>query len=333
MAPGATDAVILGGDIGGTKTHLALYRVADGKLAPLKDRIYATDEFKSLEDACAHFLAGSDHASAACFGVPGPTIDGRAHATNVPWDMDERRLSRGLSGVPVRLINDLGATAYGMLQLPDSEFAILQRGASTHRKGNIAVIAAGTGLGEAGLLLERDGYRVIASEGGHGDFAPLNDEQVELLRFLARELGHVSVERVLSGPGLVNIYRFVAARPDEPEPEWLTARLKSEDPAAVITEVALARKDSRCVRAHGIFVDIYGAEASNLALKVLAIGGVYLGGGIAPKILPALSDGRFIRAFLNKGRLEPLLAGIEVRVSLNQSAALIGAAHLAAAML
>ncbi len=329
----AGGSVIMAGDVGGTKTHLGLYRKDGEQLVRLRDGLYATAEYRSLEEVCARFLAGSGQVNAACFGVPGPVIAGRSHATNVPWEMEEQALGRALGGVPLRLINDLEATAYGVLHLDDSELAVLQRGEPARRGGNIAVIAAGTGLGEAALVAEPEGYRAVASEGGHSDFAPRGDEQVELLRFLAKEFGHVSFERVLSGPGLYNIYRFLKERRAGEEPEWLAVRLAGEDPAAVISEAAVEGRDPRCVRALEIFVAIYGAEAANLALKVLALGGVYLGGGIAPKILPMLAQGGFIRAFVDKGRLSAMLQKIDVRVSLNPAAALIGAAHCAARML
>ncbi len=327
-------AVILAGDVGGTKTHLGLYRVEGGVLSPIRDRVYATRNFKSLTDTCADFLAReSEPLGAACFGVPGVVIESQAHATNVPWVMREADLSGALNRIPVRLINDLAATALGVIHLPDSEVCVLQPGQYHLHESNIAVIAAGTGLGEAALVFERGHYYAVASEGGHSDFAARNDEQFELFAQLKNRFGHVSIERVLSGPGLFNIYEFLSRRRSTPEPEWLRSRLAQEDHGAVISEAALDGRDAQCVHALEMFVDIYGAEAGNLALKVLALGGVYLGGGIAPKILPALRDGRFIRAFADKGRLGETLAKVEVRVSLNQAAALLGAAHCAAAML
>ena len=197
----------------------------------------------------------------------------------------------------------------------------------------MVVIAAGTGLGEAGLIKVRDGWHVVASEGGHADFAPRGEEEEQLLRFLAREFDHVSFERVVSGPGLQNIYRFVVAQAAAPEPEWLKERLRCDDPSAVIGEVGIAGTEPNCVRALTLFTMVYGAEAGNLALKYLGLGGVFVCGGIAPKILPALHDGEFIRAFLAKGRLRSTLEEIPVRVSLNQNLGLLGAAHVAASML
>jgi glucokinase len=328
-------ASVLAGDIGGTKTLLGLFRVDGTTPALLRERHYATRDFKTLEEVAEDFLGGAPPIDAACFGVPGPIIGGVSHATNIPWTMEERALARALGVAGARLINDLEATAYGMLTLGEREFAVLQPGDPAPPRAPVAVIAAGTGLGEAALVPLGDGrWRSVATEGGHADFAPRGREQIELLEYLGAEFGHVSFERVLSGPGLVNIYRFLKARGAEAEPSWLAGEFSAgADAAAVISAAALAGRDPRCVEALGIFVDIYGAEAANLALKYMALGGVYLGGGIAPKILAALTAGRFVRAFLAKGRLDKVMARIPLRVSLNPAAALAGAARCAAELL
>jgi glucokinase len=327
-------AVILAGDVGGTKTHLGLFRVEAGTPILLREHRYATADFQSFEDVCTDFLnAGKEPIRSACFGVPGPIIGGEARATNVHWRMQEGSLSRALGGTRVRLINDLGAAAYGVMHLADAEVCVLQRGALQLHQGDIAIIAAGTGLGEGALVFENGRYYAVASEGGHASFAPRDDEQIELYRYLRARFGHVSAERVLSGPGLFNIYSFLREHRRAPEPKWLTARFEKEDASAVVSEAALDRRDAECVHALEMFVDIYGAEAGNLALKVLALGGVYLSGGIAPKILPALTGGRFMRAFVDKGRLDAMLAKIEVRVALNEGVGLIGAAWCASSVL
>lgn len=328
-----SENLIVAGDVGGTKTHLGLFRRAGDELEIVREHLYATAEFTSLESACADFLGDDASVDAACFGVPGPVIDGHAHATNVAWQLSTAALSRELKGVPVRLINDLAATAYGVIHLKSSELTVLHRAENPPAHGNIAVLAAGTGLGESALVWEANRYYAVASEGGHADFAPHGEEQIELLRFIEAEFGHASYERVLSGPGLSNIYRFLRARSGVDEPAWLTEQIAAGDHAAAIGEAALAGRDPVCVHALDMFCDIYGSEAANLALKVLALGGVFLGGGIAPKILPMLMKGSFVAGFLSKGRLNELLSRIEVRVSLNPSAALLGAAHCAAAML
>jgi glucokinase len=325
--------LILAGDVGGTKTHLGLFRMTGGSVEAVRDRLYHTSEFTSLEAACADFLGDAVSVDAACIGVPGPVIDGRAHASNLAWQLSSATLSRALNNVPVSLINDLAATAYGVIHLKSAQVAVLHRAENPPEHGNIAVIAAGTGLGESALAWDMNRYHAIASEGGHTDFAPRGEEQIELLRFLEAEFGHASYERVLSGPGLVNIYRFLRARSHSEEPTWLREQFAARDHAAAISEAALAGRDPVCVHALSMFCDIYGAEAANLALKVLALGGVFLGGGIAPKILPMLTNGSFVKAFLSKGRLNELLSRIEVRVVLNPAAGLLGAAHCAAAML
>ena len=327
------DGLILAGDVGGTKTDLGLFKFSAGRFELVREHRYATAKFGSLEAVCAEFLGPSATVNAACLGVPGPIIDGGAHATNVPWELSSAALSRVLKGVPVRLLNDLAAIAHGMVYLKPAEFVVLHRAENPSAHGNIAVIAAGTGLGESSLVWEGDRYYAVASEGGHSDFAPHDAEQIELLRSLAAEFGHVSYERVLSGPGLWNIYKFLRRESHADEPAWLSAQIAAGDASAAVSEAAIAGRDPVCVHALTMFCDIYGSEAANLALKVLALGGVYLGGGIAPKILPMLTNGTFVRGFLAKGRLNEILKRIEVRVSLNPSAGLLGAAHVAAAML
>ncbi len=327
------EKVILTGDIGGTKTHLALWRAGVAGLQPFAGRIYRTADYPSLEALCAEFLMDLPKPDALCFGVPGPVIEGRSHATNLAWTIEQPALTAAFGNAPVRLMNDLEATAYGVLHLKLDEAVTLQAGARPVA-ANMAIAAAGTGLGEAALVNDRGRYVAVATEGGHCDFAPRGAEQIELMKFIATEFGHASYERVLSGPGLMNIYRFLRASRGDPEPGWLRAEFESgEDPAAVVSQAALAGRDPRCVHALELFVAIYGAEAANLALKVLAMGGVWLGGGIAPKILPMLQRGEFVRAFTDKGRLGEVLRRIEVRVVMNQAAALLGAAWCAHEML
>jgi len=252
-------------------------------------------------------------------------IEGNSKATNLPWELDERRLAEALRVSRVKLLNDLEAAAYGMLQLEPPDLCVMQPG-SPH-KGNIAVIAAGTGLGEAILYWDGARYHPMATEGGHADFAPRNDLEIGLLRYLQKEFDHVSYERVLSGPGLFNIYRFLRDSEIAPEPEWLRTRIATDDPSAVISEIGLAGNDPLCTKALDLFCSAYGAEAGNLALKAFAIGGVYIGGGIAPKLLSRLKESTFLHAFSDKGRFSELLRSIEVKVALNLRTPLIGAAH------
>jgi glucokinase len=324
--------LILAGDVGATKTLLGLFRANNGGLNSVRERRYSSSEYRSLEAVCADFMAG-ERIGAACLGVPGVVVGGAAQASNLAWKMNERAVGGALGGAPVRLLNDLSAAAFGLVHLGASDYRVINRGASRDLRGNIAAIAAGTGLGEAALAWDGERYHALASEGGHSSFAPQGDEQVELLKFLAREFGHVSWERVLSGPGLVNIYRFARAMSAEPEPEWLTRALAADDPAAAISGAAMAGHDAACAHALTMFCAMYGSEAGNLALKVLATGGVYLCGGIAPRILPWLEQGDFMRSFQDKGRLGAILARIEVRVVTRADTALLGAAHCALAML
>jgi glucokinase len=324
-------SVILAGDIGGSKTHLGLFELNDRDFQALRDEFYVTHDFKSLEEVAALFLGPERDVRAACFGVPGPVIEGRSHATNVKWSMEVQAIRHTLGIPKTHLMNDLEATAYGVPHLHESEILTLHQGEARNSVSNIAVIAAGTGLGEAALIATPGGYHAVATEGGHCGFAPGNDDEHRgLLAFLAREFGHVSFERVLSGPGLHNIYRYFLTSIADQEPEWLRKMIREGDPPAVISEIALAGRDRRCVRALELFVTIYGIEASNLALKYLSLGGVYICGGIAPKILPFLQQHAFIDGFMAAGRLGPTLERIPVKVSLNPSTALIGAAAYAA---
>jgi glucokinase len=322
--------VILAGDIGGTKTVVALYERSGEGLAQCHEATFASAEHESLEEILREFLRERDVAGleAACFGVAGPVIDGKAKTTNLPWILDESSLAEASGSPRVSLLNDLEAAAYGMLRLRADEQAVLNEGVPRSRPGNVAVIAAGTGLGQAMLIWDGQRHHAVACEGGHVSFAPRSEREIELLRFLRAELGgRVSTERVLSGPGLRNVYRFVRASGGDPEPEWLGERLRGEDPSAVIAEVALSGRDSACGEALEIFCSVYGAVAGDLALSCLALGGVFVGGGIAPQILSALEAGAFLRAFTDKGRFAELLRDLPVRVALNPRTPLIGAAH------
>jgi glucokinase len=324
--------MILAGDIGGTKTVLALFEQAGNELRQLRDATFVSREHRSLEDLLSQFLQEEPSAAlqAGCLGVAGPVIEGKCRTTNLPWTLEETALARAIGAPRVKLLNDLEAAAYGMLYLQPEEFSILNPGVQAQHRGNIAVIAAGTGLGEAMLYWDGVQHYPIASEGGHSDFAPRTDQEIELLRYLRAKLGgRVSYERVLSGPGFYDIYLFLRDSGYAVEPPWLAERLKSGDPNATITQIGLAGEEPLCVATLELFCSIYGAEAGNLALKYLAVGGVFVGGGIAPKILPALQRGSFMRSFTDKGRFSDLLKNIEVSVALNPRAPLLGAAHFA----
>jgi glucokinase len=349
--------MILAGDIGGTKTHLALFDWVEHRVEPHRQRTFASGDYQSLEEALKEFLKPppaprEDHLDeveeeqasaeskasppeepltieAACFGVAGPVIENRVRTTNLPWFIDGHELATRFSIKSVRLVNDLEATAHGLLVLRPEETVTLNAGTPSTTKRVIALIAAGTGLGESILVWDGKQYHPLASEGGHTDFAPNSDLEIDLLRHLRASYLHVSYERVLSGAGLHNIYEFLRDTKKN-EPTWLAERLKVGDPAPVIAEVGLAKQAEICVQALDLFASIYGAEAGNLALKSMALDGVYLGGGIAPKLLSKLQDGTFMRAFAAKGRYKRLLSSIPVRVIMNDGAGLLGAASVAA---
>jgi glucokinase len=322
--------MILAGDVGGTKVHLALYDFTKGQLKYTRDERYPAKDYSGLEEIVREFLAG-ETVSSACFGVPGPVRDGRLRLTNLPWTLDSRELSRALSIDHVFLINDLEANGYGIAELKADQIYTLSEG-DAGQIGNRALIAAGTGLGEGILAWNGRTHIPMPSEGGHADYAPRNEDEIDLLRYLKQKYsGRISFERVVSGMGLTNIYDFLRDVRDMEEPQWLTDRLAAEDPNAVITELALAAKSEICERALDMFVSAYGAEAGNLALKLLSIGGLYIGGGIAPRILEKLKDGTFMKAFTDKGRLSQLLINMPVRVVLESRAALLGAAAYAEA--
>jgi len=323
--------MILAGDVGGTKVHLALYDFIDGKLRHTRDKQFPAKEYSGLEVIVKEFL-GADKVTAACFGVPGPVRDGRLRLTNLPWTLDSRELAAGLVIEHVFLINDLEANGYGIAELSDGQIFTLSEGDAS-QIGNRALVAAGTGMGEGFLVWNGRSHVPYPSEGGHVDYAPRNEDEIDLLRFLKQKYnGRVSYERVVSGMGLTNIYEFLREVRGMEEPAWLAERIAAvPDPNSVITELALAAKSEICEKALDMFVSAYGAEAGNLALKVLSVGGLYVGGGIAPRILEKLKDGTFMKAFTDKGRLSRLLVNMPVRVILESRAALLGAAAYAEA--
>jgi glucokinase len=325
------ETLILAGDIGGTKTNVAVYAHHNTGLSLLAREQYASRGYDRFTEVVDTFLAsvGTPDITAACFGIAGPVINGICKATNLPWEITTVSLKAQLNTPRIRLLNDLEATAYGMLYLGEHEFVDLNPGAAAG-DGNRAVIAAGTGLGEAMLFHDEGTYRPIGSEGGHCDFAPTDDTQSRLLHWLRRHYPeHVSYERVLSGPGLYTLYRFLRDSGFAPEPDFMTALSEHADPSAAVSEGALEKNDPLCKETLRLFASIYGAEAGNLALKTMATGGIYIGGGVAPKILPVLQSGVFMNAFTAKGRFEALLKQMPVRVALNQETALLGAAHFA----
>lgn len=316
--------MILVGDIGATKVHLGLYRASDGGLQAVRDARFAVREFDGLEQVVRRFL-GSATVSSAWFGVPGPVSEGRAQMANLAWPVDGRALQEELGLRKVGIVNDLEAASYGLRQLTDGQLVTLNEGESRPH-GAMALIAAGTGLGESFLTWDGTVHVPHPSEGSHADFAARNDDEIDLLRYLMRKYGgRVSVERVVSGLGLANIYEFLRDKRRMKEPDWLSDELAAaDDPNAVISAAANAGKSALCEKTLEIFVSAFGAEAGNLGLKSLSTGGIYIGGGIAPQILDFLKMGHFLRAFTDKGRLSYLLMEMPVYVIEDSDAALLG---------
>jgi glucokinase len=322
-------ALVIGGDIGGTNTRMCLFEARDGALEVRAERTFPSAGYPALDDVVRDFLALTGASpELACFGIAGPVAGRTARTTNLAWRIDAGGIERAFGIRRVRLINDLEATGWGIADLGPGDVCELQAG-SPDAVGNRAVIAAGTGLGEGGLFWDGRRHRPWATEGGHTCFAPRNELEIELLQFLARRFPRVSWERVVSGRGLVNIYDFLLERSGGRSEAWLAEEMATGDPAAAISAAARAGRSEICAGAVALFVSLYGAEAGNLALKVLALGGVYLGGGIAPKLLDELRRPAFREAFLAKGRMRPLLEAMPVRVILNERAALIGTARAA----
>ena len=322
--------MILAGDIGGTNARLAYFQRQNGHLRLVSERIYPSREHRELGEIVTQFLEDSKtRPDAACFGIAGPVRNGRVETSNLPWVVEQSRLANQIHLPSTLLINDLEASAWGIGALAAGDLVPLNR-VTGPVVGNQAVIAPGTGLGEAGLFWDGSRHHVFACEGGHGDFGPQGDLQIELLRFLKARFGHVSYERVLSGPGLVNVYEFLLESGYGKESAEFAAALKQGDRAAVISRAALDGTQSLAVNALDLWISVYGAEAANLALKVMATGGIFLAGGISPKILPKLTGPLFMQAFVDKGRLRPLVESIPVQVITNEKAGLLGAARCAA---
>jgi len=322
--------MILAGDIGGTNTRLAFFEGTPDHLEPVHTEIFPSPQFSGPAEIVRSFLGAHPNAvDAVCFGLPGAVVNGRVETTNLPWVVDAGEMAADLGLGSITLINDLFANAHGIALLEEPDFVVLNIGVA-NSAGNRALISAGTGLGEAGLYADGRGYHPFPSEGGHVDFAPRNELEMDLLRYLLGRFEHVSYERVLSGPGLHNIYQFLRETGRGNEPAWLAEQIAQGDPSAAISKSALEGTSNICVQAVDIFVSLYGAEAGNLALKVLATGGVYVGGGIAPKIVRKLSSTAFMKSFSGKGRIGGVLKDIPVRVITNDKAALLGAGRVAA---
>jgi len=319
----------LSGDIGGTKTRLAIISVTGSWLNTEREQSYASQDYTEFAELLGDFLHHPGASIRAAFGIAGPVQGRVVHTTNLPWRIDADALQQRFAFTHCTLLNDLEATACGLPALGAEDLQTLHAGVPG-ASGNAAVIAAGTGLGEAGLFWDGQQHQPFATEGGHASFSPENDLEAALLRHLQQRHGHVSWERIVSGPGLVGLHEFLIMYRHASPPDWLRQEMEQGDAAAAIANAALSERDELCAEALDWFVRLYGAEAGNLALKVMSRGGLYLGGGIAPKILRCLQQGSFLEAFFNKGRMRPLLEAMPVRVILNDRAALYGAALRAA---
>ena len=322
--------MILAGDIGGTNTRLALFEKTENEFLPIAEEKFSSAAFDDLADIIRTFLKKNNQKiESACFGVAGPVTGKIANITNLPWILDADQLSDLIGTERVRLINDLEANVYGLNELTEKDFFILSS-ASENEVGNGALISAGTGINEAGIIKKNGKLYPFATESGHSDFAARNELEIELLRYLLTKYERVSLERVVSGLGLQNIYNFLRETNRAEEPQWLADEIKNaSDVGAVISRNGLNGKSAICEQTLDIFARSYGAETGNMALRLLATGGVFIGGGIAPKILPKLQEKSFMEAFLAKGRMRELLETITVRVVLNDQAALLGASHFA----
>ena len=347
--------MILAGDVGRTRTYLALYDWKENRVEPTRKEDYYNSDFESFEEILSEFLEppedqydldetedehdpdsptktvtdGNEPIEAACLGVAGPVTDNRCRATNIPWDLDGQKLAQ-YSDIPkIQLLNDVEAMAYGILTLQPEETELLN--GQPQQSGTKALLAPGTGLGEAIMYWDGNRFHPMPTEGGHASFAPNSDIEIALLRYIRTSFLHVSVERVLSGDGLHTIYQFFRDTKKN-EPTWFAELLATSDPADLIVEAALKGRPDICVQTLDLFLSILGAEAGNLALKTLARGGVYLGGGIVPHVIQALKGERFVQSFIAKGRYKRLLSSFPVHAILHDQTGLLGAASVAARM-
>ncbi len=322
--------MILAGDVGATHTRLAAFDADGNKLQSVVEKVYETQHHRGLAEMIGDFIRTEGvPVHQACIGVAGPVRDGKSQPSNIPWLIDSRQLAQQLKLSSVGLLNDLEAYAYGIEALESADFITLREGASSP-EGNMAVISATTGLGEAGLYW--DGFRQhpFACEGGHADFSPRNELELELARYLLAQYHHVSWERVLSGPGIKNIYDFLRDTRRAEEPAWLKEQVAhASDPPALISHLALEKKAPLCEQTLDVFVGAYGGEAGNCALKFMSTGGLFIGGSIAAKIVPKMKEPIFMESFLAKGRMRTLLEDMPVKIVMNDSSGLIGAARYA----
>jgi len=321
---------VLVGDIGGTKTVLAVAETVGDKVQLDHERRYPSRDFASLDALLLRYREDTGaHCDLAALAIAGPVRDGVSQATNLPWTVDARAIGRHLGIAAVRLLNDLEAVAWGVPALGADELAVLHAG-DPDAEGNACIVAAGTGLGQAGLFWDGARHHPFATEGGHGDFAPCDEREFALCRFLQRRYGHVSWERVVSGTGIGNLHAFLLEWRGGVLPDWLRQEMAEGDPSAAIARAAVEARCPICKETMDLFASLYGREAGNAGLRYLALGGIYLGGGVAPKNIELLSSGGFVAGFLDKGRMAPLVERMPVKIILEQRTPLFGAARFMA---
>src|ERR1700704_2362849 len=320
--------MILAGDIGGTRTRLAAFETEGNRLQCVVEKTYMSQQHERLSGLLTDFIKTEGiPVHSACLGVAGPVRSGRSKISNLPWIIDAREVAQQLKLSSVGLLNDLEAYAYGIDGLESKDFVTLGQGAED-AEGNRAVISARTGLGMAGLYWDGFRHHPFACEGGHADFAPRNDLEMELLGYLQTKYGRISYERILSGPGIKNIYDFLRDAHKAEEPAWLRTQLSSApDPPALISQMALEGKAEICDRALSIFVSVFGAETGNCALNFMSTGGIFIGGSIAVKIIRKMNDPVFLESFLDKGRMGTILKDMPVKIVANDDSGIIGAAR------
>lgn len=327
--PNWKTGTVLAGDIGGTKTHLAFFTLAGGKLKLIKDKIYLTKNYSSFYKVLQDFNNGNfSSIKIMCLGVAGPVIQGKAKGTNFLWELDQAEITQKTGIKNVLIKNDMEVNAMGLNFLHPEDFKRIKNG--SHYPGNAAIIAPGTGLGEVGLFLKDNHYYSFPTEGGHCDFSPRTEDDVAVWRYLNLKYGSVSWERILSGPGIYDLYQFLSIKREFSEPQWFKERIIYEDPAAVISSCAMEGNSEICTETINLFVRYLAIEASILSLKILATGGVYIGGGILPKIQSLVNTEIFYNNYVNSDRMNPILELIPVDIILNQHTALLGAAYCGA---
>lgn len=319
---------VLAGDVGGTKANMMLCKITTEGIETIKEERFASKDHESFAEILSQFLEGQPKPQKLCLSVAGPVLDGKVKFTNLSWQIDSAEISQNLGNIPVTILNDLEATAYGLAALKPEELHLLHKG-SNETKGNAAILAAGTGLGEAGLFFDGKSFHPFATEGGHSDFAPRNEQDIKLLAYLQQRHQHVSWERLLSGMGIVTIWQFFRDVLKKESPDWLVKQMDETDPAAVISKAALEKTCDVCVEVIALFNHYLAIEAVNLVLKIKATGGLFLAGGIAPKLLPLLDPTIWEEVFEASGRMRQLMAQVTVNVMLNEKAPLLGAAYYA----